>query len=90
MRVVDSKAPAEEIDYGVDWSAVLEAGDTITASTWSVPEGLTKGAEGLTGATTKVFLSGGELDRSYDVVNVIETSGGRTYQETIRLYVRAR
>ena len=38
----DNKDPDAVLDYGFDWSAWLEAGDTIVTSEWIVPEGITK------------------------------------------------
>lgn len=83
------KDPDEVLDYEFDWSARL-ADDTISAVTWTVPAGLTKDSQSVTGAVAVVWLSGGTDGEAYDIGCRVETAGGRTYDETIRLPVRTR
>jgi len=83
------KGPAEVLDYAGDWAAWL-VDDTITASTWTVPTGLTADGSSFGDTSTTVWLSGGELGADYDVENCIETAGGRTACRTIRIQVRPR
>jgi hypothetical protein len=90
MRVCESKDPAETVDYGVDWSAVLQSGETFDAVAWSVPAGLTEGARSAAEPICRIFLSGGTLGTFYDVENTITTSAGRVYRETLRIYIRRR
>ena len=80
------KGPDEVLDYAGDWSAWLDS-DTITASTWTVPDGLTKDSDAFTDTTTTIWLSGGTLGEQYDLENCVETSAGRTACRTIRIHV---
>jgi hypothetical protein len=85
------KDPSAELDYGEDWSTWLQAGETITSSTWTVDEGLVKGDDtGVDDGRTIVWLSGGTLDRMYEATNHITTSMGREDERTIRLIIRNR
>ena len=89
------KDPNAIQDFPIDW--VLDAGDTITASTWAVPAGVTKG-DGANGApaptftTTKtvVWLLGGTVGETYLVVNHVTTAQGRQHDQTLIILVLER
>lgn len=83
------KDPDEVLDFEVDWTARLD-GDTISAVTWTVPVGLTKTAQNLADPIAIVWLSGGTAGQSYEIGCRVQTTGGRTYDETISLPVRQR
>ena len=83
MSNVFTKDPDAILDYGWDWSAWLSGGDTISASSWTVPTGLTTPANSRTTTTTTVWLSGGTAGAQYEVINRITTTGGRTDDRTI-------
>lgn len=84
--------PQSVLDYKVDWSAWLAAGETISASTWTVPAGITQTtpAPSNTTTTTTIWLTGGTLNASYSVTNHITTNQGRQQDQTITLAVRER
>lgn len=84
------KDPDANLDYEVDWTAWLPDGDTITASLWIVPTGVTKTDEANTTATATVWLSGGTVGTNYDVTNRITTAAGRVDDRTIRIKVKQR
>jgi hypothetical protein len=75
------KAAAAQKDYGFDWydtdpdsgGPYLAADETITASTWTVPAGLTKLGDSFGDTTTSVSLSGGTAGETYTVINEIVT-----------------
>lgn len=77
------KDPDATLDYEFDWAAPpplgpwLPDGDTITASTWAVPEGITKASDSHTDTTTTIWLSGGTAGASYKLTNHITTAAGR-------------
>lgn len=81
-----SKDPDEVLDFTVDWSARLD-GDTISTSAWTVPLGITAGVDTKTASTTTLWLSGGTLGSTYDIVNRIVTAGGRTMDQNLRLTI---
>lgn len=74
------KAVNETYDYGVNYAPKLDVGDTITASVWTIPAGLTAGAPGNNTNTTSIFLSGGTVGNDYACVNRVTTAGGRVIE----------
>ena len=83
-----TKDPQAVLDYEVDWSDWLEGGDTISASEWTAPDGITIEEDSNTTTTATVWLSGGTAGEIYDVVNGISTNGGRDDDRTIRIVVK--
>jgi hypothetical protein len=90
--VIIPEDPTAVLDYTVDWTSWLAAGETITASTWVVPSGLTQTtpSPSITAGKTTVWLTGGTAGQSYNVANHITTSQGRQDQRTFTVYVEAR
>lgn len=82
-----AKDPDEVLDYALDWSNVLETGETISTSTWTVPSGITDSSASISGSTTRIWLSSGTSGTVYSVTNKIVTSDGRTWERTARLPV---
>jgi hypothetical protein len=75
---VYTKDPEAVLDYGFDWgTSWLASGETLIASAWTVPAGLTKDSSAFTTAIALVWLSGGTLGEVYIVTNHITTSDGR-------------
>lgn len=84
-----TKTALEVYDYGFDYTDHLDAADTISTSTWTIPAGLTTGTASNDTTTTSVFLSGGTLNADYSCVNKIVTAGGRTVERTFILRIVA-
>lgn len=85
------------LDYGFDWkssdpeiSPYLAANETIKASEWIVPDGITVDDAEVGTTTTKVWLSGGTVGNTYLISNRITTSGGRTDERSIQIIVEDR
>ena len=88
-----TKDPQAVLDYSVDWTPWLAEGETIDASTWTVPAGVTQEASpapSVAGGKTTVWLSGGTAGKAYTVTNHITTSQGRQDDRSFRLEVRDR
>jgi|11_taG_2_1085331.scaffolds.fasta_scaffold28574_2 hypothetical protein len=91
-----SKAPDEILDFTIQYQLSNAAGDylfrnsadTISSSTWIVPAGITQTKAQNTGLSTTIWLSGGSLGNTYELVNKITTTGGRTKQRTIRVRIK--
>lgn len=85
-----SKDPDAVLDYKVDWSAWLPTGDTIVASTWTVPVGITQATPppSFTDSTATIWLSGGTLGDTHEIVNHVTTAQGRQDDRTIRVVIR--
>lgn len=84
------KDPDAELDYQVDWSRWLPAGDTIATSAWLVPEGIThlQAKDARTDTTATLWLAGGEAGEEYLVTNRVTTTGGRRNDSTIKVRVQ--
>jgi hypothetical protein len=78
------KDPDEVLDYQLNWAARLGA-DTISTSTWTVPEGITQDSASRTDTTTTLWLSGGTSGQTYALLNRIVTVGGRTMDQTVSI-----
>lgn len=81
------KDPNDRLDYINNWALWLKTDDYITASVWTVPSGITKVSDSFTTETTTIWLSGGTLGNSYDVVNTITTNDGRTKDFTLTVLI---
>lgn len=79
-------SPYATLDYGIDWSVILNPNEVITNSIWYVDAGLIKSLEQISGNVTALFISGGVVGTMYKLVNVITTSQGRGDARTINLY----
>jgi len=84
------KDPDANLDYSVDWSQWLQSGETITASTWVVTTGITKGTTSNTTTSTTVWLSGGTDGTKYTATNHITTSLARQDDRSITIRVQQR
>jgi len=73
------KDPNASLDYSVDWSTYLEAGETLAGSAWQIdPAGALAYAAVSFGATSATAtLSGGTVGHVYRVTNRVTTSLGR-------------
>jgi len=82
--------PNEKLDYGFDWTKPL-ATDTISASTWVVPVGVTQSVTpppSFDDTTTRIYLEGGTPNTNYTLVNRITTTVGRIFEASFTLQVR--
>lgn len=78
------------LDYRFDWSDWLQTGETISTSSWTTASGITLSTASATTTTATMWLSSGVNGVSYDLVNRIITSSGRTDDRTIRIEVTER
>lgn len=82
-QVVDYvKDPDSVEDISFNWAPDL-GGDTIAASLFALPDGLTSVSETWTDSTATIFVSGGTENMLYRVRNRITTNGGRTLDKTL-------
>ena len=81
------KDPDSTIDYEFKWGAFLD-GDTIDASVFLLPDGLTQVSSSLTDSTARIFVSGGTCGCVCRITNRITTAGGRVHDKTIKIAIR--
>jgi len=85
------KDPAETLDFYMDWTDQLDLttpSDTISAAVWTVPAGLTAGAQYHADGKATTWLSGGTAGTDYTLTCRITTAAGRVIERNVRLYVR--
>lgn len=88
------KDPADVLDYGLDWSnqlSLAKPDDTISSVTWTVPAGLTSGAQSVVGSVAVIWLSGGTAGANgtdYTITCRIVTAGARTLERSVNLQVK--
>jgi hypothetical protein len=86
------KDPDERSDYSVDWTKRL-AGDTIASSTFETVTGdvvVEPSTDSFTDTATTVWLTGGTLGETCEVLNRIETAAGRIWDSTQRIKIKAK
>lgn len=84
-----SKDPDELLDYSLNWVQAL-ANDTIVTSDWAISAAdLIENHKTHTATSTVIWLEGGTLNQSYTVTNTIETAGGRIFQQSVNITIRA-
>lgn len=79
-------AVGDVLDWGRDWSGELEDGESISASVWTVPDGLTAGAAMQDGSITAQFVTATEAGE-FEVVNRMTTTDGRVRNRTLVIEV---
>lgn len=85
MQYLEAKDPDEILDYEIDWAAELESGESISTSTWTVPDGITEDSSTNSTTTTTIVLSGGTAGEEYIITNkvVTDSSPARTHEKTM-------
>lgn len=88
----DSKDPDEVLDYNHNWSARLGDTDTISGPPQVIVDEGTVVVEStsFSNGIQTVWLSGGAEGENVKLTLRIETTGGRTYDEGIKLKVKDR
>jgi hypothetical protein len=80
--------PSDLADYDIEWADLLEAGETISASTWRIHPSLTKSSDTYGDTATKIWIRYGTPSKDHWMENIITTSGGRTFQRTVWVRVK--
>ncbi|MDE2469201.1 MAG: hypothetical protein KGL35_10790 [Bradyrhizobium sp.] len=72
----------------VDPATVVVPADTIATSTFTLPLGITSTQASFTNTKSKIWLSGGTVGASYEILNRITTAGGRTMDQTVKIKLK--
>lgn len=86
------KDPNAQLDYKFEWSDWLESGEVISSYSVTVSTGLTKVTDSKTNTSVTVWLSGGTVNTTYEVVCRITTNSNpaRTEDRTMTFKVMER
>lgn len=84
------KQPSDQLDYDLDFSEWLDAGDAITSiETAVVPAGaLTIPSTSIAGQMVKVWAAGGVDGITYEINITALTSGGRIKEECFKIRIK--
>jgi len=63
------KDPDAKLDFMIDWSDFLASGESISASSWYTPTGITEVSTSNTADTATIWVSGGTAGSSYILIN---------------------
>lgn len=91
--IVLGQAPIKDPDDAnypltVDWTKHLPASVTVSSVVWTVPAGLTGGAESATSTTTTKRLTGGTAGTDYTLTLVVTLSNGEVLTRKVMVLVR--
>lgn len=88
----DDKDEDEVLDFQINWGDRLDVGETILTSEWEISGdgALVEDTNLISDTNTVVWLSAGTDGENYLLTNRITTSGGRTYDQTVRLRCRTK
>lgn len=85
------KAPASKLDFSMNWTPWLTAGDAISTATWTAATGITISSSptpSLSANVATLWLEGGTAGVNYTVTCAVVTTGGRTDERSIQIQVR--
>lgn len=96
MTVKWVQDPEAILDYTLDWSNMLVAGDSIVNAVFTPDSGLNVLTSNITGSTVNsnaeqaatVWLLGGVVGQTYGVTCHITTVGGRQDDRTFQIVVK--
>jgi len=85
-----SQTPSEVLDYPIDYSRLLESGDTLTGSTTVAVSGsdTASATVDVSDDTARVWLQGGADGDAVKVTVTAVTAGGRTMQHCFIVNIR--
>lgn len=90
VEFVYIKDPGAILDYSFDWTDWLGTNETITATSWTVPAGLTKVSEAFSAYVSTCRISGGTAGTGYTVTCQITTNEGEIDRRSLLLTVENR
>lgn len=84
-----SKQPVEVLDYDIDYSQWLTAGDNVESVTVGIaPPGLVLESTFINDPRVKLWLSGGENGARYKLTVTMTSADGRVKQDEFNLKVK--
>lgn len=75
--------PNSVVDYGCDWADHLPEGDTISASQWIAPDGVTITNEIVSGMITAFTISNVPANTRHLITNRVTTAQGRVLDRSM-------
>lgn len=88
MARVHEQDPDEKLNYGIDYSDRLPAGDNIATSVWTVPAALTASNQTISGQIASLWLTAGVAGSDYRISNKSTSVAGLIVEDYIVLQIR--
>jgi hypothetical protein len=82
-----AKRPDETLGYGIDWSALLQPGDSVASVSFVVPSELAGLSAGRIGALGVVVLAGGTAGQRQAVLCRATTAAGHLLERAVLIDV---
>lgn len=86
-----AKDPSSNVDFSIDWSEWLAAGETVSSAVWSVdpsePGQPMLSSDQNSGTVTSVFAAGGTLGHRYRLTCSATSSEGRFADRSLILKI---
>lgn len=84
-----TKQPVDVVDYDIDYSEWLTAGDNVQSTDVTVsPSGLTVDSVFVNDPRLKIWVSGGTNGTTYKITATTTTADGRVKQDEFRVKVK--
>lgn len=92
-----NKDPEEELDFDIDWAGTADDpgrayNDPLISSEWFIDTpndgALILGTDVWSAIATKIWVTGGTLNKRYQVTNRVETVGGRIMDKSGYIPIR--
>lgn len=80
------KGPSETLTFTLDYTDGLDT-ETITASAWSIPTGLTDAGSNFTSKLASVKIGGGTVGQAYLVSNSVVSSTSQILVRKFKLVI---
>lgn len=86
--LVAAQSVGARLNYVLDYSADLAAGDALTSSVWTAPDGITLSGASYTNSAATIIVSGGTAGLWYDIENRATGTTGLIYAGSLRIYIQ--
>ena len=81
------KGPDETLDYDINFSRWLYDPDAVIDAVTTADDGVVIERVQISSPIVKIWISGGELYRSYDIKTIVTTSEGRVVEVCFNLRI---
>ena len=81
------KSAVDRLDYDINYSRWLNVGDSLLNANVTCEDGLTIDSVGIGSPVVKIWVSGGETGKSYDITITVTTTQGRTLTSSFNMRI---
>lgn len=81
------KSATDHLDYDINYSRWLSSGDSLLDANVTSEDGLIIDSVGVSSSVVKIWVSGGETSKSYDITITVTTMQGRTLTSAFNMRI---